>query len=135
MSNALYDKARQAFLNGDIDWTNDDIRLIFVDAADYIVDLVADDFLDDIPAAARVATSGSLTGKTTTAGVAGAANVDMSGVTGDTFEAIVLYQHTGTESTSHLIAYMDSGYGLAFAPTGGAVTVIWDTGPNKIFKL
>ncbi len=39
MANALYDKGREAFLRGQIDWINDDIRVILIDAADYTVNL------------------------------------------------------------------------------------------------
>lgn len=135
MANALYDKAREAFLNGDIDWTNDDIRLILVDAADYTVDLANHDFLDDIPSVARVATSSSFTGKTSTNGVADANDVTLTSVTGDQSEALVIYQHTGTEGTSRLIAYIDTATGLPVTPNGNDITIQWDNGANKIFKL
>lgn len=135
MANALYDKGREGFLSGDIDWDANDIRAILIDTADYTVDLAAHDNLDDVPAAARVAASGSLAGKTVTAGVADANDVTFTNVTGDTVEAVILYQHTGTESTSRLIAYIDSGSGLPVTPNGGTVTVAWDNGANRIFKL
>lgn len=135
MANALFDKGREAFLNGDIDWSNDDIRLVLIDTADYTVDLVNHDALDDIPVAARVAVSASLSGKTATSGVADANDVTLTAVSGDQSEAIVLYKHTGTESTSVLIAYIDTATGLPITPTGGDLTLQWDNGANKIFKL
>ncbi len=135
MGNALYDKGRKGFLAGEIDWDADDIRVILIDAADYTVDLAVHDFLDDIPAPARVAVSGALTGKTTTDGVADADDVILSAVTGDQCEALVIYKHTGTDSTSPLIAYIDSATGLPVTPNGGDITIQWDSGANKIFKL
>lgn len=135
MANALYNKGRQGFLEGAIDWDTDDIRAILVDAADYTVDVANHDNLDDVPAGARVSVSGSLTGKTVTDGVADAADVTFTAVTGDPSEALVIYKHTGTESTSRLIAYLDTGTGLPVTPNGGNVTVQWDNGANKIFKL
>lgn len=135
MANALYGLGRQAFLNGDIDWANDDIRVILVDTNDYSVQIDTHDNLDDIPAGARVAVSGSLTGKSSTLGVADAGNVTFSAVTGDPSEALVIYKHTGVESTSTLIAYIDSATGLPVTPNGGDITVTWDDGANKIFKL
>ena len=135
MTNALYDKGREGFLDGSIDWDTDDIRAILIDVADYTVDLDAHDNLDDIPAAARVAVSGALTGKTVAAGVADAADVTWSAVTGDQCEAIVLYKHTGTDSTSRLIAYIDDATGLPVTPNGGDIKVEWDSGDDKIFKL
>lgn len=136
MANGLYDAARAAFLNGDIDWTNDDIRAILIDTASYTVNLSTHDFLDDIPGGARVATSSALSGKTSTAGVADANDVTFSAVSGATVEAVVIYKHTGTESTSNLIAYMDTGMtGLPVTPNGGDITVQWANTTNRIFKL
>lgn len=135
MANALYDKGREGFLDGSIDWDSDDIRVILIDTDDYTVNLATHDNLDDIPAAARVATSGALTGKTVADGVADADDVTFSSVTGDQSEALVIYKHTGTESTSRLIAYIDSATGLPVTPNGGDITVQWDNGANKIFKL
>ncbi len=135
MANALYDKGREGFLDGSIDWDSDDIRVILIDTDDYTVNLATHDNLDDIPAAARVATSGALTGKTVTDGVADVDDVTFSSVTGDQSEALVIYKHTGTESTSRLIAYIDSATGLPVTPNGGDITVQWDNGANKIFKL
>lgn len=135
MTNALYDKGREGFLDGSIDWDTNDIRAILIDAADYTVNLSTHDNLDDIPAAARVAVSGALSGKTVTNGVADADDVTWTSVTGDVSEAIVLYKHTGTESTSRLIAYIDTATGLPVTPNGGNITVAWSSGADKIFKL
>jgi len=135
MANALYDKGRESFLNGDIDWTADNIKVVLVDTADYTVDLVNHDFLDDVAAGGRVATSGNLASKTTVAGVADAADVVLSTVTGDPSEALVIYKDTGTASTSNLIAYIDTATGLPVTPNGGDITITWDSGSNKIFKL
>lgn len=135
MANALYDKGREAFLLGDIDWNADDIRIILIDVADYTVNLATHDFLDDVPAAARVKVSGALTGKSATAGVADAADVTLAAVTGDPSEALVIYRHTGTDSTSQLIAYIDTATGLPVTPNGGDIVIAWDNGANKIFKL
>jgi len=56
-------------------------------------------------------------------------------VTGASIEAIVLYKDTGTDSTSPLIAFIDTATGLPITPNGGDIIVTWDNGPNKIFKL
>ena len=135
MANELYDAGREGFLDGSIDWDTDDIRAILIDVADYTVNLATDVNLDDIPGDATVAVSGALTGKTATDGVADAADVTFSSVTGDECEAIVLYKHTGTESTSRLIAYIDSAEGLPVTPNGANIKVEWDNGSDKIFRL
>ena len=135
MANALYDKGREGFLDGSIDWDADNIKVVLVDTDDYTVNLATHDNLDDIPAGARVATSGNLASKTVAAGVADAADVTLSSVTGDQFEAIVIYKDTGTESTSRLIAYIDTASGLPCTPNGSDIAVVWGNGANRIFKL
>ena len=135
MANGLYNKGREGFLGGSINMSSNDIRAILVDTADYTVNLATHDFLDDVPAAARVAVSAAMASKTITDGIFDAADVTWSAVSGDPSEAIVIYQHTGTESTSRLIAYIDTATGLPVIPNGGNITVTWDSGANKIFKL
>lgn len=135
MTSGLYDQARQDFLEGDLDWLVQDFRVILIDADDYAVDLAVDVFLDDIPAAARVAISGALAGKSSTAGVADANDLTLSAVSGDQCEALVIYQHTGVDATAQLIAYIDVATGFPITPNGGDIDIAWDSGANKIFKL
>lgn len=135
MANALYDNGRESFLRGEISWNSDDIKAILVDTGTYTVDLDAHQFLDDIPGGARVATSANLASKTTTDGVADAADVTFTAVTGATVEAIVLFQDTGVEGTSRLIAYIDTATGLPVTPNGGDITVQWSAGADRIFRL
>jgi hypothetical protein len=137
MANALYDKGREKYLTAALNWSSDDIRAVLVDTADYVVDLANHEFLSSVPSAARVATlSAGLSGKTTTAGVADANNITFTAVSGDPSEAVILYKHTGVDTTASLIAYMDTASsGLPVTPNGGDINVNWSDGSNKIFKL
>lgn len=135
MANALYTKAKQGLLNGDFDLDTNTIKAQLVDAADYTVDLATHDALNDIPAGARVGTAVALANKTITDGVFDADDTTFTAVTGDQAEALVLYKDTGTEATSLLLAYIDTATGLPITPGGGNITVVWDSGANKIFKL
>jgi hypothetical protein len=57
-------------------------------------------------------------------------------VSGASIEAIVIYKDTGTESTSPLIAIIDTATrSLPITPNGGDIIVTWDNGTNKIFKV
>lgn len=85
--------------------------------------------------AAVIGTPQTLTSPTVTQGVADAADVTYTSVSGNSIEAIMLYKDTGTPSTSRMIAYIDSATGLPLTPNGGDITVQWDNGANKIFKL
>jgi len=138
MANALFDSARASFLGGtpDIDYIDDNIVLVFVDHADDTPVAATDDFLDDILSAARVATSGNFASKTGTAGVADAADITLTTVTGDPFESVVIYDNTpATDATRNLIAFIDTATGLPTTPNGADITVQWDSGANRIFKL
>jgi len=135
MANALYDKGREGFLDGNIDWDTNTIKFVFIDHTDDTPNTSTDDNLDDLSAPSRVGTSGALATKTVTNGVADADDVTVTAVTGDQFESINLFKDTGVESTSRLIAYIDTATGLPFTPSGGDIIVRWDSGANKIFKL
>ena len=135
MANALFDKARQRFLEGQFNWNTDTIKAVLVDTGTYTVNLSAHEFLSDIGTGTRIATSGAFTGKTTAGGAADANDVTFTSVTGASIEAIVLYKDTGTDSTSPLIAFIDTATGLPLTPNGGDIIVTWDNGANKIFKL
>lgn len=135
MANALYDSGREGFLDGSIDWDTNTIKAILVDTAAYTVNLSTHTALSHVAAGARIATSGALASKTVTAGVADAADVTFTSVSGATVEAIVIYADSGVEATSRLIAYIDTATGLPLTPNGGNVTIAWDSGASKIFKL
>lgn len=126
MANALYNFAKESFITGSINLSTDDIRVILVDTADYTVNLATDQDLVDVPGAARVAVSDALASKTVADGVFDAADKVLSAVTGDPSEALVIYKHTGTEATSLLIAYIDSGTNLPVTPNGGDITIQWN---------
>ena len=128
MADTVYEWGMTSLVGGDIDWEANDIYVALIDTADYTLDSVNDQFLSDIPAPAIVATSGVLANRVVTAGVATADDASFSSVTGDTCEALVVYQYTGVDATSRLIAYIDSAAGLPLTPSGGDVTVAWTGG-------
>ena len=132
MANALYDLGRESFLKGEISWSSDNIKTVLVDTATYTVNLATDQFLSDIALGERVATSANLATKTTVAGAADAADVTFTAVTGDISEALVIYQDSGTATTSRLIAYIDTATGLPATPNGGDIQVQWSA---PIFTL
>lgn len=135
MANTLYDKARQRFLEAQLNWMTDTIKVILVDTGAYTPQTAVHEFLSDIPTSARIAGPVTLTAKTTTGGAADAADCTFTSVAGPSIEAIVIYVDTGTESTSPLIAYIDTATGLPITPNGGDIIVTWDNGTNKIFKV
>ncbi len=135
MANQLYNKGRQKFLEGNIEWLTDDIKCVLVDTDDYTLDIANDEFLSDIIAGGRVATSSNFTGKSSTNGTADAADITFIAVTGDQSEALVIYKDTGLDTTSPLIAFMDTATGLPITPDGNNINVVWAGLPNRIFTL
>lgn len=135
MANTLYDYARQRFLEAQLNWMTDTIKVLLVDTGAYTPQTSVHQYLSDIPTSARIAGPVTLTSKSTTGGAADAADCTFTSVTGASIEAIVIYKDTGTEGTSPLIAYIDTATGLPITPNGGDIIVTWDNGTNKIFKV
>ena len=124
MANAVYPKGKKAILDGDVDFLTDTIKIVLVDAT-YTYS-TAHDFLDDIAAGDRVATSAALSSKTTTDGAFDAADVTFTSLSGNTVTSWVLFKDTGSAATSQLIAYFDTvsgGGALSFTPNGGNFTL------------
>lgn len=84
----------------------------------------------------RVGTDQTLGTKTSTNGVADAADLTYTGVSGATIEAIGIYKDTGSAATSPMIALITSATGLPLTPNSGDIVVQWDnTAGLLIFKL
>jgi phage tail sheath gpL-like len=136
MANQLYTLGRQALADGgSIAWATDTIKAVLVDSGQYTANLATDANLSDIPAGARTATSAAFTGKTNVGGVFDAADIVFAAATGVQSEYVVIYKDTGAPTTSKLIALIDTATGLPVTPTGNDITVVWDNGANKIFKV
>lgn len=135
MANTLYDFARQRFLEAQINWMTDTIKVILVDTGAYTPQTSIHQYLSDISGSARIAGPVTLTAKATTGGAADAADCTFTSVSGASIEAIVIYKDSGSEATSPLIAFIDTATGLPITPNGGDIIVTWDNGINKIFKV
>ena len=130
MANRFYPKFRKAAINGgNINLADPAVvvKLILVDLADYVYN-DAHEFLSAVSAGARVAISPALTAKTISdLAVFDSADLDIPGVTGDQFEAIIGFIDTGNEATSRLIWFQDSNItGLPLTPNGQGVKVTVD---------
>ena len=136
MANTLYDSARASYLTAGLSWSADTVKVALVRGYTFSS---AHTVLSDITGGGGgtiVATSSALASKTTTSGIADAADITWTTVTaGSACQAMVIYKDTGTAGTSNLIAYIDTATGLPVTPNGGDITVTWDNGSSKIFKL
>lgn len=136
MANLLYGKTKQAFFNGNIDVTVNQIKILFVDST-YSPNISSDEFVSNIPLSSIKHRSAALSNVTTTLGVLDADDIVISDYPGDPFKALVLYLNTNIDSTSRLIAYIDNSSGLPFSGINSPITlsINWNNDSNKIISL
>ena len=125
MANVMYPKAKEAFIQAEINLASDNLKAVLVDTATYTYS-ATHEFLSDIPAGERVATSANLTTKTVVDGVFNSDDILYTSVTGDPSEALVLYQDSGVEGTSNLIIFIDTATGLPVTPDGTNINITID---------
>ena len=134
--NQLYNKGREGFLDGSIDWDTDDIRVALVETG-YTFN-AAHDYVDDVATYITVASERStqLQTPTKTDGVADAADITLTAVTtGKSIIGLIIYKYNAADAAARLILYSDTYTGIPFTTSGADVTITWDNGANKIFKL
>lgn len=142
MASALFDPGREGFLAGEIDWDTAVIKSALVRGYTFSA---AHKFVSEVTGAGGtlVATSAALGTKTVTAGVADAADVTYTAVaSGAAITSIVVFQSSAVgggadvaAAAQRVIGFIDTGTGLPVTPNGGDITIQWDNGANKIFKL
>lgn len=131
----VYTPALVSFLKAEINLSSADVRAILVKSS-YVVDR-AHQFLNQIAAGDRIGSAVALTSEAvTTDGAFDAANPTFTSVAaGSEIAGVVLYVHTGTESTSRLLAFINSAIGFPRPTNGGNVTIEWSNDIDRIFRL
>jgi hypothetical protein len=137
MSNFVYKKAKEAILNGQINFSSNQFKLLFVKTANYTALESSHEFLSSIESNAIAATSGVIIGVTNTLGVIDASDVSVYLQANTTFEAIILFQSTGNNATSRLLFYIDTGFNLPFtgSPLDSSISIVWENNSTKILSL
>jgi hypothetical protein len=140
MANQLFSKAKEDFLNGNLNLSSNAITIALIDTDVYTFNAAHEDRADVQNTA--VITTANLASTTTTSGVFDASDVTFTSVTGANCEALILYHNTGNAETdgarqadSRLIAYIDTATGLPILPNGGDIVVRFSDGASKIFAL
>ena len=136
MASGLFDYGRARFLQGDLLWkvsTSQDFRCALIDTAVTVPNLATHQYHSDL-VSAIVGTPVSFTASalTSAAGVADGNDIVFTAVTGAHVEGVIIYQWTGTSATSPLVAWLEF---TQLTPNGGNITIAWDSGTYKIFKL
>ncbi len=148
MANALYGKGRNKFARGDILWkaaAGSTIRgcllktayagMAQIDIHEWWTDLGAN-VVGNAGAATR-ASCPQLTLADPALGVCDAGDITITAVPGavGVCDYICIFLDSGVDGTSPLIALIATATGLPVTPNGGDITIQWDEGANKIFKL
>lgn len=103
----LYPIARQAFATAALNWPAASIKIMLM-ANGYIPDFT-NQHLSDIPAGQIVATSGNIAGLASSNGYCTGDTTSFGVISSPTeVGSIILFQDTGTPSTSKLIVYFDT---------------------------
>lgn len=137
MANTLYPLGKQAFLSGAIDLTSATVKVAMVTSS-YSYSSSHQYYSDVTPGSNVVGTPQTLASKTVTNGVFDAADISFVSLSATaTINYLVVYKDSGSNSTSPLIALLDSGTGLPISLTTSVteVDVVWDNGSNKVFSL
>jgi len=129
MANFYFDDLRNDIWNSTIsDLTTLTIKPMLVDHADD-TPVAADNFIDDILSAARIPAIascpalGSKTNGVVGVGVFDGADSVFTALTGDQAESLIWFEDSGVESTSDLLAKIDTATGLPVTPNGADLTV------------
>jgi hypothetical protein len=138
MANACYDIWKGALLQGGANSSlAGTVKQTFADITSAYAFSQAHDFVDDLAANdnPNYGAATTLSTKTYTASVFDADDTLTAALTGAAdMGAIILYVDSGTEGTSRLALYLDTGIaGAPFTPSGADVTVQWNA--SGIFKL
>lgn len=141
--NRAYPELKRRLLLAGVDLAADDLRAVIVDLDEYAFD-PAHVSLEDLPPAARVAVSDTITGRAVSIdgdgrGVLDADDTLIPYVAGDPAEAVVVYRHAGTEGASSLLWFVDTAADgvtpMSLVPNGGNVRIEWSDGSARLLSV
>jgi hypothetical protein len=125
MANALYTRAKEAFLRKEEDFLNDAVKATLIDSGQYTFSAAHTTYATDVAAGSKIAVSAALGSPTVTGGVFDTADFSWSSVSGVQSEAIILWDDTPTTPVADpLVAFYDTGMtGMPVTPSGGNINV------------
>lgn len=142
MANALFDPGREGILDDTISMSVGVIKVVTVRGYTFSA---AHKFVSDVTGASGVlhGTPQTLASKTYTNGVFDAADAVFTALASNASNhSVLIYQASAVTggadvaaTAQRLIAWIDTGTNFPIVPNGGDVTIQWDSGSNRIFKL
>jgi hypothetical protein len=137
MANAVYSRAKQAFLEGDLDLTGQELKVLFVNKSLYTPNFSTNQYVSDIPSSAIVFRTSNIVDTTAQNGIFDAADILIDPYPGTGFGAIVVYQVGSSDTNSRLIFFIDESEGLPFAGVNEPLllSLQWNNESGKILSL
>jgi len=133
MASALYDTGRNAFARGDFLWKASGGSAWCCSLIDTTYTGSGSHTAYSDCSAKLVGTTGTMTLADPSAGVCDASDQTYTAVTGNAVDKVVLYVlGTVNSITNPLLCWIEFS---SVTPNGGDITIQWDNGSNKIFKL
>ena len=148
MANALFNPGREGLLDGTINWSTGDQRVMLV--RNTYVFSALHKFVSDLGVVDN-GRSAALATKTVADGIADAADTSLVATAAVACNALAIFQHTGVDTTARLVAYIDGRARVEMAAAaalnatslvtedlladianGGVLTLISGTGPATI---
>lgn len=135
MASGLFDSGRNRFARGDTLWkaaAGSTIKAALIDTGVTAPNLATHTTMSDLRSAV-VGSDGAMTPIDPVAGVIDANDVVFSAVSGLHVEGVVIFHEvSASDANRFLLAWEEF---TAVTPNGGDITIQWDSGVNKIFKL
>ena len=136
MANFVYKKAKQNILNGNINFSSNNFKVLFTSSS-YTANENTDEFVSNIPSGSIVHRSENIANITNTLGVIDGNDFTFSLPPNTAIDAAVLYQVGVNDSSSILLLHIDTASGLPFPGSSQSVTVSvnWSNEASKILSL
>jgi hypothetical protein len=136
MANFVYGKAKQNILNGNINFSSNNFKVLFTNST-YVPNQNTHQFVSDILSSSVVYRSENIQNITNVLGVVDANDFNFSLPPNTALQAAILYQVGVNDSSSILLLYIDTATGLPFPGSSQSTTVSvnWSNEASKILSL
>lgn len=141
MANAAFSTFYDGIMTGAVDLDTAVLKASLVRGYTFVA---THTFVSDVTGAGGTlnGTTVALASVTVSTGVFNAASTSLSASASASNHGLVIYQSSAVTggadvaaSAQRLICYLDTGTGLPIQPGTGTISIVWDTGTNKIIKI
>ena len=136
MANFIYNKAKQAILNGEFDFSTNSFRVLFTTNL-YTPNQNVHEFVSDIGSSGIAVRVPTLNNISNNLGVVDADDITFSLPANTSIVAMVFYQLGVSDADSRLLFYVDTSEGLPYPGSSEEVTVTiaWNNSSTKILSI